>query len=206
MQFIARISDIGLGISFKNQFRSTICIVGARRRRYRAHSFSEIIKEILRFAILLIDARGMSFRASLLFLPHPFFSPTDAGRSVYARLYYRIDCAPRCWHNLTLDILLAATLRSQRGTGIRKTSSFTTGKPQRIVCCVLSGLISSYRWIQNGAILYECVALARNCSKWLIVTYERSDKIIRGGKSLLTLKIYFFILQKLNFSKNNRIS
>lgn len=64
MQFIthsALSSDIGLGISFKNQFRSTICIAGTEGGGEGAgeeegsigtRPFSrEIIKEILRFAL-----------------------------------------------------------------------------------------------------------------------------------------------------------
>lgn len=59
-----------LGISFKNQFRSTICIAGevGKENTYRSRPFfREIIKEILCFAILLIDAYGTSFRSFFLY-------------------------------------------------------------------------------------------------------------------------------------------
>lgn len=67
-----------LGISFKNQFRSTICIAGDRGRRIRIGPvpfFREIIKEILCYAIFLIDVHRMSFRSfflSFFFFIFPF--------------------------------------------------------------------------------------------------------------------------------------
>lgn len=117
MQFIARSAPSRTSASesrLKINFAAPSASRGrGGRRRYRARSFSEIIKEIPRSAILLIDARGTSSRSSFFHVSPPFLLPSSsplfprssARRPVCARLYYGIDCAPRCWHNLTLDTL-----------------------------------------------------------------------------------------------------